>query len=236
MRAQPAQDVALHAEVVRGNLQALARRPPGRLREKILVLRGEVERFAGRHAFDEVRALHLRNRACFLDERTGIELAAGHHDAAHDAARAELSRQRARVDVADRDDLVFDEVVAQRALGAPVAGNGRLVADDEAGAMRRLRLAVVGGDAGVADLRTRHRDDLSRLRRIGQDFLVAGHARVEHDFAGGFAARARSDAAEPGSVFQGKDGFFVQGSYFSSEAVTLLDSPAGTFTPAVQIR
>src|SRR5437588_413907 len=77
------------------------------------------------------------------------------------------------------------------------------------GDVGRLRLAVLVGHAVVADLGTGHRDDLSRIGRIGQHFLVASHARVEHDLAGGLAARARGDAAEPGSVFESKNGVLV---------------------------
>ena len=86
--------------------------------------------------------------------------------------------------------LVGDEIVAQRASGAPVARHRRLVADDEAGHLRRARLDVVRRHAVVADLRAGHRDDLPGVRRIGQHFLIAGHARVEHDLAARFAVRA----------------------------------------------
>ena len=87
--------------------------------------------------------------------------------------------------------LVGDEVVAQRPLRAPVARHRRLVADDEAGDLRRARLDVVRRDAVVADLGAGHRDDLSGVGRIGQHFLIAGHAGVEHDLAARFALRAR---------------------------------------------
>ena len=199
------------------------------------MIAGEVKRPVRGHPAHEIRAFHLRNRARLVDERLRIELAAGHDHAAHDAARAQLPRQRARVDVGDRDDLVCDQVVAQRAFGAPVARDRRLFTHDESRDVRCLRLAVVVGDAVVADFRGGHGDDLSRVRRIGEHFLVAGHARVEHDLAGGMTARARGDAAEPGSVFQGKNGFFIQ-VYFSSDAVTRFCSPAEMFTPAVQMR
>ena len=75
------------------------------------------------------------------------------------------------------------EIVAQRAVRAPVAGDRRRLAHDEAGHMRRLRLGIARGDAVVADLRRRHRDDLPGVGRVGQDFLVAGHAGVEDDLA-----------------------------------------------------
>ena len=99
--------------------------------------------------------------------------------------------------------VVRDQVLAQRPIRAPVAGHRRLVADDEARHLRRPRLDVVRRHAVVADLGTRHRHDLTRVRRVGQHFLIAGHARVEHDLAARFAFRAGSGAAKPRAVFEG---------------------------------
>ena len=72
--------------------------------------------------------------------------------AAHDAAGAQLPRQRPRVDVRDGHDAVRDEVVAQGPGGAPVARHGRLVANDEPRHVRLARLDVVRRHAVVADL------------------------------------------------------------------------------------
>src|SRR5436309_547856 len=69
----------------------------------------------------EAEKRHVRIRARFFDERLRVELTACHPYAAHDAARAQLPCQRARIDVGNRNDVVPDQVVAQRALRAPVA-------------------------------------------------------------------------------------------------------------------
>ena len=58
-------------------------------------------------------------------------------------------------------------------------------------------LVVVGVDAVVADVRIRERDDLARVRRVGDDLLVARHRRVEHDLAGNHAALGRAPIAQP---------------------------------------
>src|SRR5690606_14565294 len=58
------------------------------------------------------------------------------------------------------------------------------------------RLVALGGAAGVADVREGQGDDLARVRGVGQDFLVAGHRRVEHDLANGTAGRADGNAFE----------------------------------------
>ena len=104
--------------------------------------------------------------------------------------------------------LLDDEVVAQRALRAPVAGNGRLVANDEAGHLRLARLDVVGRDAVIANLGAGHRHDLTRVGRVGEDFLVAGEARVEYDLAVRFSFGAGREPTVNRAVFQCEYGFF----------------------------
>ncbi len=42
---------------------------------------------------------------------------------------------------------------------------------------------VFGIHADVADVRIRKGHDLTRIARVGQDFLIAGDSGVEHDFA-----------------------------------------------------
>ncbi len=96
----------------------------------------------------------------------------------------------------------MDQIVAKRAIRAPVARQRRRLPHDEAGHMRRLRLGITGRNAVVADLRRGHGDDLPGVGRIREHFLVAGHARVEHDLASGLALRPGRNAAVPGAVFQ----------------------------------
>src|SRR5207244_11287099 len=45
-------------------------------------------------------------------------------------------------------------------------------------------------------------DDLPGVRRIGEDFLIPGHAGVEHDLAARFPFRARRVAFERRPVFE----------------------------------
>ena len=76
----------------------------------------------------------------------------------------------------------------------------RQVADHEARGVDRIRLDVLGVDAGVADVRIGERDDLPGVRRIGQDLLVARHRRVEDDFAGRIAGGADRNAPKHRAV------------------------------------
>ena len=48
--------------------------------------------------------------------------------------------------------------------------------------MYARRFVVFGIDAVVADMRISQRDYLAAIRGIGEDFLIARHRRVEHDF------------------------------------------------------
>src|SRR5439155_17937890 len=91
---------------------------------------------------------------------------------------------------------------------------------DESRDLKTTRFDILSGDAIVADFRTRHRDDLSGIRRIGQYFLVAGHARVEHDFAGGFSWGAGRFAAIPDSIFEREHSFHQSLFRSSNVAVT----------------
>ena len=62
------------------------------------------------------------------------------------------------------------------------------------------RFDVLGVDADVADVRIREGDDLARVRRVGQDLLVAGHRRVEDDLADRVPRRADRAPAEDAAV------------------------------------
>src|SRR5262249_43948117 len=51
----------------------------------------------------------------------------------------------------------------------------------------------------------RHRDQLALIRRVGQDLLVARHARVEDELAGRLAGGAEGAATEHGAVGERED-------------------------------
>jgi hypothetical protein len=55
-------------------------------------------------------------------------------------------------------------------------------------------------------MRVRERDDLTIVRRVGQDLLITRHGRVEHDLAGGDARGAYGRAAKYGSILEYEDG------------------------------
>jgi hypothetical protein len=109
---------------------------------------------------------------------------------------AQDPRQAARVDVGDRDHLLPPQILGERLAGAEVRVHMRQVAHDQPGRVHAVRLDILGIGAGIADVRVGKRDDLPAVARIGQDLLVAGHRRVEHDFADGMAGGADGEAAK----------------------------------------
>ena len=81
--------------------------------------------------------------------------------------------------------------------------------DDAARARRRrhvdgLDVFLVGAD--IADVREREGDDLSRIGRVGEDLLVAGHRGVEAHLADRVAGRAEAEAFEHGAVGEHQEG------------------------------
>src|SRR6478735_3927775 len=130
---------------------------------------------------------HLRARANRL-EQLGLGALGGvtAEDAdPHRPALAQVAGQGARVDVADADDALVDELVLEVARGAPVRRPDGGVAHDVAGDPDAAALVVLGVDARVADVRRGHDDDLPVVARVGQRLLVARHAGGEDGLADG---------------------------------------------------
>jgi hypothetical protein len=115
---------------------------------------------------------------------------------------ADVAHQGAGVDLGGGYHAPLAQVLGQGLAGAPVGDHGREAAHHEAGCPDLVTFVVLGRAADVADVGLGHGDDLAVVGGIGQDFLVAGHTRVEHDFAGDGAARAEAGSGPDGAVLQ----------------------------------
>ena len=93
----------------------------------------------------------------------------------------------------------------RRLIRAPVAGERRKLAHHQSFDVRPRRFVVGLVGAVVADLRIGENDDLAGIRRIGEDFLIAGDGGIENDFAGPFDGRTKTPALEDRAVFQGEN-------------------------------
>ena len=166
------------------------------LRRRQLVGRERVRRLArdgGRQVLaDDRRArAHLGKQALHI----GVD---GRDHRALGAVVAHVAHEGSRVDALDRNDAVVGEELRQRDVAAPVARHLAHIAHHKAAAGGFGALHVLEVDAVVADLGIGHRDDLARVRRIGDDFEVALERGVEADlperlaFGGACGARKRS--------------------------------------------
>ena len=158
---------------------------------------------------------------------------AGGNDPTHDTRGPQQPGQGAGVDSGNRHDSVIHEILPQRLVGAPIAGDGRLLADDEPSHLGPARLDVFRGDAVVANLRTGHRDNLPGIGRVGQDLLIPRHVCVEHHLAVRLPGRPGRGPAEPRAVLQHKYRVHRLGTR-SSDAATRTWSDGGTSTVVTQ--
>ena len=136
----------------------------------------------GGDAGGEVEAGHGGDGAGFVDEAGGIFFEGGQH-AAHDAAGAEVADECAGVEIVDHGDAGVGEEGVGLGVGAPIAGDGGKLADDEAFDVGVGGLVIAGGGAVISDLGVGEDDDLAGIGRIGEYFLIAGEGGVEDDLS-----------------------------------------------------
>ena len=98
-------------------------------------------------------------------------------------AVAQVASEASGVDPRDRRNAEQAQEVVEVTRAAPVARATREVAHDRSPTERARALEVVVVHAVVADVRIRERDHLPRVRRVGEDLLVARERRVEDDLA-----------------------------------------------------
>jgi hypothetical protein len=110
------------------------------------------------------------------------------------------------IDVGDGDHLVAAKVSGEVFLVAPARCNEREVADDEARDIHAARFDVLGIGPYVADMRIGERDDLPRIRGIGEDLLVARHCGVEDNLSDRLAVAADAVSAKNAPVGEYQDG------------------------------
>ena len=127
----------------------------------------------------------------------------------HHAFFPNMPHQRPRRHARNTDDALILQISAEIAAVTPAADNRTKRADNKASRPDARRFGIFEVDAGIADMRHGHSDNLSAVGRIGQNFLVAGHGRIEDDLAGLNPLRAKAFAGENPSIFQSKRGLHV---------------------------
>jgi len=126
------------------------------------------------------------------------------------ASVPETPCEGAGVDSRDPADVIPPKVGVEGFHVPPVRRRAPGLADDEPLDPGAVRLHVLRVDPRVADLRIRHRDDLSLVGRIREHFLVPRHAGVEDDLAGALPLVAEGGPLEGRAVREDEIGFPVR--------------------------
>jgi len=119
---------------------------------------------------------------------------------------ANVPDERARINVPDGRNFVAIQIKLGGFRGAPVRGDLRELAHDERFDVGARRFFVVEIGAYVADVRISQTDDLAGVTGVGENFLIAGEAGIENDFAAAASDGARGAAVKYAPVFQSESG------------------------------
>src|SRR5450432_816561 len=149
----------------------------------------------------KISSVHLADGACLGDKllRIGFN---GRDHGPHYAVIAQMPHQGARIDITDDGNLEFFQIFVRDLLRAPVGAYGRELARDQPFDIGMGGFIVFWIGAVIANLRVGQNNNLARIRRIGENFLVTGERSVKYDFSVTFAFGPMAPAAEDSTVFQ----------------------------------
>jgi hypothetical protein len=68
--------------------------------------------------------------------------------------------------------------------------------------VRDRRFLIIDIGPNISDMRIRQTDNLARITRIGENFLVTSEARIENDFAAAPGDRSPAAAVKNAPVFE----------------------------------
>ena len=92
---------------------------------------------------------------------------------------AKMSGQLPRVDALDSNDACRAKIVIERLLRSPITRTPTRFLDDKPLRPDAARFGIVFGDAVIPDMRAGHCDDLTLIRGVGENLLIAGHGSIE---------------------------------------------------------
>src|SRR5207244_11204334 len=98
--------------------------------------------------------------------------------------------------------LELFRVCVRHLLRAPVGGDAPELADDQIFHIGPRGLVVFRIGAVISDFRIGENNNLAAVRRIGENFLVAGDGSIKNDLAVTFAICAVAIAAKVYPIFQ----------------------------------
>ncbi len=140
-----------------------------------------------------------------------LEVGAGEDAGTHGAGRTDVAGDGTRIDPADADDTLGDEVVVEAACGPEVRDDAGWLAHHVPGDPDAAGLHVFVVRTRVADVRRRHEHDLAGIGRVGQGFLIPGHAGREDRLTERTANRTVGATHITLAVFEDEDRGFETG-------------------------
>ena len=127
------------------------------------------------------------------------------------AAIADARGQRTGINAGKPRHAVGNQPGVQMARGAVIRGFSDILLHDQPACCgcERFDIFLIGTD--IADMREGEGDDLPGIGRIGQGFLIAGHARVEADLGDGLALGPEAAAPKDAAISQHQAGGGARG-------------------------
>ena len=113
-----------------------------------------------------------------------------------------MANERTSIDALDSHDVLALEEFGKAHARTPIRRGAAHVMHDQAAQSGPGRLRVVEVHTVVANLGIRHRDNLTRIRRVGNNLKIALERCVEANLARNFARGTACPAVESGSVLQ----------------------------------
>ena len=140
----------------------------------------------------------------------------GGERAVHHAALADDARQAAGVHARDADDPLLLQKFVQRFLAAEIGRRAAQLPHDVAKGPNARGFGILAVHAVVPHQRIGLCDDLAVIAGVGEGFLVADHARVEHDLAHTGTGCAEGPAFEHHAVRQQQICFHMRSPFFQA--------------------
>ena len=116
------------------------------------------------------------------------------------AGNTDKPRQCTGINTRNADTAIGFHPCIKMLRAAEIGWVCHVLTHNRAKGMRVQRLDIFGVGADIANMREGEVDDLSRIRRVGHDFLISGHGGVEANFTDGltFCTKALAPDDFPG--------------------------------------
>lgn len=113
-----------------------------------------------------------------------------------------MKGQGPSIHLGDPGDAIPLQIALKAFVRSPIGRRPGRLAHHKARDAGERGLQILPIQPVVPDHRVGHRHQLPRVGRIGEDFLIAGHAGVENHLAKGGTGGAESDAVEAAAVLK----------------------------------